>query len=249
MTADLFSDAPPAPPARGPVVPPDERARIYFGDAYEILAGLAPGLDPSRTACVTDPPYEFETSGGGQWRKSREYIDKIEDAQLTDGFDDSILSPARFAAVAVFCHDNQAPELWSRLRARYRRAVLLMWRKTNPPPYCNRNYVPETEIYFHAWTRKMPPQGGPADLKRVFDGAVGKSEFDHPTVKPLALMEKIVGNVGAELVVDPFMGSGTTGVAAIRQGRRFIGIEKNPAFFEIARKRIEAALGEARSWE
>lgn len=62
----------------------------------------------------------------------------------------------------------------------------------------------------------------------------------HPTVKPLALMEylvKLIAPQGA-VVLDPFMGSGTTGVAAMKLGRNFIGIEKEPAYFEIAQTRI-----------
>jgi DNA modification methylase len=65
----------------------------------------------------------------------------------------------------------------------------------------------------------------------------------HPTQKPVRLMTRqIVASVspgGAAL--DPFMGSGTTGVAAVLQGRDFIGIEREPAYFEIACRRIEEA--------
>lgn len=66
---------------------------------------------------------------------------------------------------------------------------------------------------------------------------------DHPTVKPLALMEYLCGLTATPTggtVLDPFMGSGTTGVAALRAGRRFIGIELEAHYLEIARKRIEA---------
>ena len=70
----------------------------------------------------------------------------------------------------------------------------------------------------------------------------------HPTVKPLALMEylcKLTATPTGGIVLDPFMGSGTTGIAAIRMGRRFIGIEKDEESFEIAKMRIEAAEPEA----
>ena len=66
----------------------------------------------------------------------------------------------------------------------------------------------------------------------------------HPTVKPIALMEYLVKLVSPEgsKVLDPFMGSGTTGVAAINLGRKFIGIEKEPEYFEVAKKRVEEAF-------
>ena len=68
----------------------------------------------------------------------------------------------------------------------------------------------------------------------------------HPTQKPLALMSHIV-NVSsrkASVILDAFMGSGTCGASAIRLGRRFIGIEKDPGYFEIARARIESELAQ-----
>jgi DNA modification methylase len=65
---------------------------------------------------------------------------------------------------------------------------------------------------------------------------------EHPTQKPLRLMQWCIDQAGnPQTILDPFMGSGTTGVAAIQMGRKFIGIEKEPKYFEIACKRIEQA--------
>lgn len=69
-------------------------------------------------------------------------------------------------------------------------------------------------------------------------------ESRHPTEKPVALMKHYVLNstqVG-ETVIDPFMGSGTTGIAAVRAGRKFVGIERDPRWFEVAVKRLEAEI-------
>jgi site-specific DNA-methyltransferase (adenine-specific) len=92
----------------------------------------------------------------------------------------------------------------------------------------------------------------PADLKKQWNGG-GKQgiwrhsvEFgrkQHPTQKPLSLMRELVlqfSNPG-ETVFDPFMGSGSTGIACNELGRNFIGIEKDPAYFKIAQKRIAGA--------
>ena len=70
----------------------------------------------------------------------------------------------------------------------------------------------------------------------------------HPAQKPLALMLHIVKTATrpGDLILDPFMGSGTTGVAAIQLGRRFIGIERDPAYFQIAVARLERALAQPR---
>jgi DNA modification methylase len=65
--------------------------------------------------------------------------------------------------------------------------------------------------------------------------------FGHPTVKPDAVMEKIIANVGGNSICDPFMGTGSTGVAAVKAGKRFVGIEKNEKHFLTAVGRIEQA--------
>jgi hypothetical protein len=61
---------------------------------------------------------------------------------------------------------------------------------------------------------------------------------EHPCQMPLTVMERIVGVTPCETVIDPFMGSGTTGIACIRTGRRFIGIEVSPIYYELAKERI-----------
>ena len=75
-------------------------------------------------------------------------------------------------------------------------------------------------------------------------GQPGK--VDHPTQKPLGLIERLVMSLARPdaVVLDPFMGSGTTGVACAKLGRRFIGCEINPTYFDLACRRIEAAQRE-----
>jgi site-specific DNA-methyltransferase (adenine-specific) len=73
----------------------------------------------------------------------------------------------------------------------------------------------------------------------------GDQFFKHPTQKPIRLMERIVELVKGT-VLDPFMGSGTTGVACARLGRPFIGIEQDADYFEIACSRIRAAHSQLR---
>ena len=76
---------------------------------------------------------------------------------------------------------------------------------------------------------------------RVFDYIRSESDRVHPTQKPVALMQWCINKLKGNIVLDPFMGSGTTGVACIKLGRRFIGIEIEPRYFDIACRRIEAA--------
>jgi site-specific DNA-methyltransferase (adenine-specific)/modification methylase len=75
-----------------------------------------------------------------------------------------------------------------------------------------------------------------------------KEEREHPTQKPLELLQKWVVQFSdsGETILDPFMGSGTTGVACVNLGRKFIGIELEPKYFDIACKRIEKAISDQR---
>lgn len=80
--------------------------------------------------------------------------------------------------------------------------------------------------------------------------ATNQERVGHPTQKSLALMEWCIGMLPkAKSILDPFMGSGTTGVAAISMGRSFIGIEREPKYFDIACRRIEDAQRQEQMFE
>ncbi|MGZ9413839.1 DNA-methyltransferase [Mycoplasma sp. 480] len=125
---------------------------------------------------------------------------------------------------------------------------VLVWQKSNPMPRnINRRYVQDME--FAIWGVKQKakwifnkPKEKPY-LRSLFEFPIvsGKEKVDHPTQKSLKLMEEIIKihtNEG-DLILDPFMGSGTTGVAALKLKRNFIGIEKDEKYFKIAKERIE----------
>lgn len=234
--------------------------RLFLGDAYAIRPALG-----WHDADVMDPPYAFDNSGGGAFRKSRQGANRIVAEGLDRGFDRSIINPAYSGAVVVFCHQDQLEELipelaeddradrdalivadmFAHLRQRFHRAALLVWIKPNPSPMANKHYLADMEPYIHAWNRGYHPQGEHHDKHRwIQTGTVRTSVYDHPTVKPDALMDKILRNVAGETVCDPFMGTGSTGVAAIRAGKVFTGIEHNPAHFETAVRRITGAWEE-----
>ena len=211
-------------------------ATLILGDGYEEL--------PKQGICqlVMDPPYVLKTQGAGKMRKARKYMDKIAQKKLDKDFDHTIINPLLHPSTVVFCSNRQVPRISTYLDGLYHDFVLCTWQKTNPMPVANKHYQPETEIYFHAWTKGHHPQGKLANLKRVITGPVGRSMgFEHPTIKPEYVMDKIITNVAPGLIADPFMGSGSTLVAAIKQGRRCVGIEHDPEFFAIAVERVKAA--------
>ena len=126
---------------------------------------------------------------------------------------------------------------------------LIRWEKTNPMPR-NRDRRFITDYEFAVWAVK---KGGKWTFNRLSDtyerpkivcGLTSKSEKvngGHPTQKPVEVMEWLINRLSNEsdLILDPFMGSGSTGVAALNANRRFIGIELDEDYFNIAKKRIE----------
>lgn len=230
--------------------------RLYLGDAYAIRPALG-WMD----ADVMDPPYAFNNSGGGAFRKARGASDQIVEEGLDRGFDRSIIDASRSGAVVVFCHNDQLGDLipilvedhreqdallvadmFAYARPRFHRAVLGVWIKPNPSPMANKHYLADMEPYIHAWNPGYHPQGEHHDKHRWIQcGTVRTSAFDHPTVKPAELMDKIARNVAGTTVCDPFMGTGSTGVAAIKAGKIFTGIEHNPKHFATAVRRITEA--------
>jgi site-specific DNA-methyltransferase (adenine-specific) len=89
-----------------------------------------------------------------------------------------------------------------------------------------------------AWTNKKQPA-------KLFRMSVLAYRKEHPTQKPVELMTWCIEQIGSpQTILDPFMGSGTTGVACAQLGRKFIGIEREPKYFDIACRRIEQAYAQ-----
>lgn len=218
--------------------------RLYHADAYRLRPKLG-----FFDADVMDPPYEFRAEGGGVYRSNRGGMDEIIAQRLHVGFDHKIINPLLCGAVVVFCHNDQLPKLLPHLDGSFERFALCTWRKKNPQPVANKHYRPVCEFYAHAWSKGYHPAGKLMDLDRqiVAMSPRGEQKFGHPTVKPDAVMSKIMRNITGGAVCDPFMGTGSTGVAAIRHGKIFTGIEKNPTHFATAVERITAAWEQAQT--
>jgi len=215
--------------------------RLARGDCHDIL----PEIDKV-DALVTDPPYEIETSGGGIFRSNRGCMDRIAEMGIDKGFDHSFLTPAIADSVVCFCHNDQLAKLLPWFAEQFEKYALCSWHKENPMPVANKHYKPDTEFYIHAWNKVGHPVGDLCQKARYVFAPVGKSEWQHPTVKPDKVMDKIMANVNGETVLDCFMGTGSTGIAAIKAGKKFVGIEREPKFFDIACKRIKQFYDQGR---
>ena len=213
------------------------QATLYLADAYTVLPEIIAQQQNSAAVLLTDPPYKMAMGGGGIG-KNRSYLRQITDV-LDGGFDVELLGS--FNNWFVFCSKDQLVSLIGQAEKQGLRWQILTWNKRNPTPLVNRNYLPDTEYMIHAfvshdWESKT----------RFVVGNVEKSPFAHPTVKPLYVMIKAVLSCSAkgDVLIDAFMGTGSTGVAALQLGRRFVGIEREPEYFDIACQRIERALAQ-----
>lgn len=210
-------------------------ATLYLGDC----AGLLPAVlaENKVDALISDPPYVLGAGGAGLGG-GRKYLQDIQN-HIDTGFDIKLLD--NFDNWLVFCAKAQLAGLFSQAEKQDLRWQLLTWNKRNPTPLACNNYLPDTEYMVHAFKKHIWES-----KTRFVVGNVEKNPFDHPTVKPLYVMHKAVASASApgDLVLDPFMGTGSTGVAALQRGRRFIGIEREPKYFEIACQRIGHALAQ-----
>jgi DNA modification methylase len=210
---------------------------LYLGDCLSVMPTLG-----RFDAVVTDPPYEFETAGAGIFRSKRKNMDQISASKLDKGFDHTAFDGFEIPSFVFFCHNDQIAKITSHFDKIFDRWAVLAWHKTNPMPVANRHYQPDTEFWVHGWKKTHAPCGLLSEKSRFYIGPGGQdTSIGHPTVKPIGLMLKVVKNVFAETILDPFMGSGTTGVACVKLGRKFTGIELDEGYFDIACERIRKA--------
>jgi DNA modification methylase len=199
--------------------------RLLLGDCREVLPTLG-----KVDAVITDPPYgigkdgQQRTTGGNGGRKAYEF--KGWDAQRPDGH--LLVSLYELAPICVLWGGNYFADLLPPT------GKWLVWDKGQ------RINQSDGELAYTS----MPGALRICTMNRVelmTDGA------EHPTQKPVKLMQWTLAQVGCpKIVLDPFMGSGTTGVACTKMGLSFIGIEREPSYFDIACRRIEAAYKQPR---
>lgn len=209
--------------------------RLACGDCREILPTLSPG---EVDAVVTDPPYgiglKTGRTTGGKWANVRH-------AGVRIAGDDEPFDPSPLLAVgapmvlwgANFYSDRLPGSGW------------LVWDKR--PGIEDMEWSrSDAELAFISGRKTVKT------FRHLWHGLCRGSEVGehfHPTQKPVALMAWCLAELGVPsggLVLDPYMGSGTTGVACIRDGFRFVGIEKDPGHFETACRRIRRAVSEAK---
>jgi site-specific DNA-methyltransferase (adenine-specific) len=213
---------------------------LWLGDCREILPMLG-----KVDAVVTDPPYGAQVHNGARGRGATtggQHI-LVDFAPITDAEFIRICSQlvARSERWVVMTCDRM--HAFAAEQAGLPVVRMGVWTKTDPAPQFTGDRPGtgwEPVLILHREGRKRWNGGGRPAVWRT---TIVKNDGVHPTQKPLSLVMDWVRDFsdGGETILDPFMGSGTTGVACVRLGRRFIGIEICEKYFSIACRRIEAA--------
>ena len=228
-------------------------AVLYLGDCLEILPTLS-----KVDACITDPPYESEAHtlqrrvkrGGACENEALPFAQMDAETRLRASA--SVVALCNGWAI-TFCQAEAVQdwrESFEAAGAAYKRAMV--WVKPDGmPQYSGDRPGMGYESMVAVWCRPGKSTwngGGRHGVFIVNKNDTGGDSAPHPTTKPIRLMSELISlfTHPSDLVLDPFMGSGTTGVACANLGRKFIGIEIEPKYFDIACKRIEEAYRQPR---
>ena len=212
----------------------------------DCLEGMKALPDGCVDLCVMDPPYELQQhNGAGAFgRKNREYHQGID--HLQSGVSNDVLKEClrvcKKPNMYVFCSKDQLPQLLNFALFHKLKYDLLTWHKTNPVPTCNNKYLSDTE--YIVFMRNGANLYGTYETKRKYfitpTNTEDKKRWGHPTIKPLNIIRQLIVNSSqlGGVILDPFMGSGTTAVAAIKEDRHYLGFEIDKGYYETATKRI-----------
>lgn len=209
-----------------------EGVEVYLGDCQDMLPTLSRAC-----AVVSDPPYgmKWDTdstrySGGRRGHRTRRMEGRADWGSVVN--DDQPFDPSpwlEFGACVMWGCNHFA----SRLPV----GTTLVWIKRFDPAF--ESFLSDAEL---AWMKGGYGVYCRRDL--TMNHAVGTARL-HPTQKPVGIMQWCIGKTEG-VVLDPYMGSGTTGVAAVSLGRPFIGIEIDQKYFDAACRRIENELSQPR---
>lgn len=221
-----------------------ETNQIYCADCYQAIKSIP---DKSIDLVIIDPPYDIpHTTGGGMLneKRIRGMFDSLEENNLVGSFDFSILAELdrvmKKRNIYIWCNKLLIPKLFEYYNGSM--FDIITWHKTNAMPLCGSKYLSDTEycLYFHD---TMTLNTTYETAKTHYELPINmrdKSKFEHPTIKPLQIIQNFIINSSNEndIVLDCFIGSGTTAVACKNLGRQYLGFEVNPKWAKIAQNRL-----------
>ena len=211
---------------------------LKHGDCLELMKEITSG---SVDMVLTDPPYGMNFQSN-QRKNKHEVIENDNNLEwIFDFVSESYRVSSDNSAHYVFCSWHNVDIFKQELQKKFKIKNILTWVKNNTSMGdLKGDFAPRTEfiLFFHKGRQLI--RGGRDS--NVLEFRRTKNEY-HPTQKPVDMLEYMIEKFSDvdSLILDPFMGSGSTGVACVNTNRKFIGIEKYDKYFEIAEKRIKDA--------
>ena len=212
--------------------------KIYLGDCIEIIGNCME--DKSVDCVLTDIPYnECNRADNGlrNLNKSKADIGEFDLKELT-----SLLCDKTKGSIYMFCGINQVSEIRKTMTAKGLSTRVIVWEKTNPSPM-NGNVIWLSGIELCVFGKKKGATFNYHCRNTVLRYPCGSRKY-HPTQKPVNMFQELIlaSTKEGDVILDPFIGSGTTAIAAIREKRHFIGMELNKEYYDIAIKRVKDEL-------
>ena len=219
---------------------------IIHGDALETLKSMP---DNYVDLVVTDIPYKINVSqsaGAFGIKKRMHYKKELE--TLSNGISDDVLHELcrvmKKINIYIFCSKAQIPQMLNFFLPRKCNWQIISWHKTNPIPSCGNSYMPDTEFCLFFRGKGVFVAGTPKTKATYYitpTNREDKQKYGHPTPKPIHIIKNFIINSSKEddIVLDPYVGSGTTAVAAKELKRHFIGIDKEEKYCNIAIERLK----------
>ena len=221
-----------------------ENCVLYRGNCEEVIKEIE---DNSVTLIHTDPPYIIHSDdnmGEMMEKKARKSYDKLIQANISDGFNIDLLFP-EFKRVCktinyqIWCSKKQFIDYLIMAKENKWNWQDICLYRNNALPNVRGKYQ-DKDYCVHLWKGRTLT-GTYNQKKTDYHWNIGgNKEWNHPALKPLEPIENMIpiGSDENDIVLDPFMGSGTSGVACIKTNRKFIGIEQNETYFNMAVERL-----------
>jgi DNA modification methylase len=218
---------------------------IYNEDCYKGIKNIP---DKSIDLIYTDPPYEFGSGGCAGIAKERKFTKEIFFGKMDYGINTSILDEfvrvMKRIYIYIWCNKEQIYDYLDYFVKKHNcNFEIIVWGKKTPPPFTNGHYLKDKEYCLLFREKGTKVYGNYDTLKTIYyedKNLKDKELYGHPTIKPLEFVKNHIINSTQEgdIVLDTFMGSGTTAVACKQLNRHYIGFELNPEYYQIAIDRV-----------
>ena len=231
---------------------------MLLGNSLDVIKRIP---DNSIDFILTDPPYNLgKHSTGNIPLPGRSAMNNdvaawdLIDFNPEDWADDFIRILKPTGNLFIFTSYNQLGRWYNCLDHRFDTSNFMIWHKTNPAPKVFKaGFLNSCEMIFTCWNKKHTWNFiSQAEMHNFIESPICMrperlSNPNHPTQKPVVILKKMIeiATNKDDIIFDPFMGVGSTGVAALRLGRRFIGVELDKVYFQAAQERINKELDDA----